>query len=94
MSIGKKIRELREAKGLFLRQVAAALEVDSAYVSKFESGEKMPLKKHIVKLAELFNVKEADLLKLWLADKIFELIDNEPTAEESLKLTLKRLKGN
>ena len=40
MIIGKKLRELREQKGLLLRQVAASLEVDTAYISKMERGEK------------------------------------------------------
>lgn len=94
MNIGEKIRKLRESKGLFLRQVAAALEVDTGYISKFESGEKLPLKKHIKKLSELFVVDEAELLTIWLSDKLLEITKNEATAEESLKLTIKRLKGD
>jgi transcriptional regulator with XRE-family HTH domain len=93
MTIGEKLRELREGKGLFLRQVAAALEVDSAYISKFESGEKMPLKKHIVLLSELFNVSESELITLWLSDKLMEIIKDEPAAADSLTLTLNRVRG-
>ena len=37
---GEKLKELREAKGLVQRQVAAELEVDTAYVSKLENNEK------------------------------------------------------
>jgi transcriptional regulator with XRE-family HTH domain len=92
MNIGERIRELRERQGLYLRQVAAALEVDTGYVSKFESGEKIPQKKHIKKLSELFKVNETELLTIWLSDKLIELLRNEPTAHESLKLTIKRLK--
>jgi transcriptional regulator with XRE-family HTH domain len=40
MIIGQKLRELRGEKGLLLRQVAAELEVDTAYMSKMERGEK------------------------------------------------------
>ena len=32
--LGEKLKELRESKGLVQRQVAAALGVDTAYVSK------------------------------------------------------------
>lgn len=92
MTLGNKLRELRESQGLYLRQVATALEVDNAYVSKFESGEKIPLKKHIEKLSAFFKVPENELLTLWLSDKLLDLVQNEPTAEESLQLTLKRLK--
>ena len=43
---GQKVKELCEAKGLVQRQVAAELEVDTAYVSKIESDEKKLLKKY------------------------------------------------
>ena len=92
MALGEKLRELRESQGLFLRQVATALEVDNGYISKFETGEKIPLKKHISKLSAFYNIKEKELLTLWLSDKLLELVANEPTAKESLQLTLERLK--
>lgn len=44
--LGKKLRELREAKGLVQRQIAAKLEVDIAYISKIENGEKHLIKTH------------------------------------------------
>lgn len=92
MALGEKLRELRESHGLFLRQVASALEVDNAYISKFEKGEKLPLKKHIKKLSDFFNVSEKELLTLWLSDKLMEVLQDEPTAEESLQLTINRIK--
>jgi len=92
MALGEKLRELRESQGLYLRQVATALEVDNGYISKFETGEKIPLKKHISKLSAFYKVKEKELLTLWLSDKLLELVANEPTAKESLQLTLERLK--
>lgn len=92
-SFGSKLRELREAKGLLLRQVAAAIEVDTAFISKVERGEKLLKQDHLNKLAKLMDVKQQDLHTLWLSDKILNLVKNETTAEKSLKLTLKRLKN-
>jgi len=37
--IGGKLKELRESKGLLQREVAAKLDVDTAYISKMESDE-------------------------------------------------------
>lgn len=57
MIIGQHLRELREEKGLLLRQVAAFLEVDTAYISKIERGEKNIKREFILKLAELYNYR-------------------------------------
>jgi transcriptional regulator with XRE-family HTH domain len=89
---GQKVKELREAKGLVQRQVAAELEVDTAYVSKIESDEKLISKNHISKLSKILNVRETELQKLWLADKILKMFDGEDCKEEALKLVLKNLK--
>jgi transcriptional regulator with XRE-family HTH domain len=89
---GQKVKELREAKGLVQRQVAAELEVDTAYVSKIESDEKLISKNHISKLSKILNVRETELQKLWLADKILKMVDGEDCKEEALKLVLKSLK--
>jgi transcriptional regulator with XRE-family HTH domain len=45
--LGEKLRELREAKGLVQRQVAADLEVDTAYISKMEHNEKPVSRNHL-----------------------------------------------
>lgn len=38
--LGAKIRELREARGISLKQMAAALNVSSAYLSALEHGKR------------------------------------------------------
>lgn len=37
--LGQKLRELREAKGLSLREVDAALPIDHSHIGKIERGE-------------------------------------------------------
>jgi len=49
--LGEKLKELREAKGLMQRQVAAELEVDTAYISKMENNDKPVSLKHLKKMA-------------------------------------------
>ena len=39
-TFGNIIRHKREEKGLLLRQVAAALEIDQALLSKIERGQR------------------------------------------------------
>ncbi|WP_374212956.1 helix-turn-helix domain-containing protein [Parabacteroides faecis] len=47
---GRRIRELREAKRLLLRQVASNLETDTAHISKLERGERKAKKRASLKI--------------------------------------------
>ena len=49
-SFGETVRDLRENKGLLLRQVAAVLEVDTAFLSKMERNEKKASRLQVLKL--------------------------------------------
>lgn len=86
MIIGQKLRALREEKVLLLRQVAAELEVDTAYISKMERGEKSIKREYILKLASLYDYPEEDLVTLWIADKVFDLVKDEQNAISALKI--------
>ena len=89
MIIGQKLRKLREEKGLLLRQVAAELEVDTAYISKMERGEKNIKREYIIKLATMYNATSDELITLWLADKVFDIIKEEDNAINALKIAEK-----
>ena len=84
--IGQKLRELRESKGLVQRQIAAELEVDTAYVSKIEGNEKPVSRHHLKKLSILLEISEDELLKHWIADKLYDVIKYEIFGVEALQL--------
>jgi transcriptional regulator with XRE-family HTH domain len=92
MALGKRIKELRESKGLFLREVGAALGLDNAFISKIENEEKLLPKKHLERLAEFLDVPINELLTLWLSDKIKSLIDDKEIGKQALKTVLNELK--
>jgi len=91
-SLGSTLRQIREKKGLLLRQVAAALEVDTAFVSKFERGERGITKEQVTKLAKFLETPEDKLLELWLADKVMNTLEGEQHQANALKLVTKRFK--
>jgi transcriptional regulator with XRE-family HTH domain len=91
-TFGQTIRSYRESKGLLLRQLAAALEVDTAFISKMERSEKQATRIHVEKLAKALEVQEDELLTIWLSDKLLITLEEEPSAQDALKLTEKRLK--
>ena len=91
--LGQKIRELREMQNLFLRQVAAQLEVDTALMSKIERGERNASKKQVIDIAKFLKANEEELLTLWLADKIESSIVEEPAiAYQAMKIVTRNLK--
>ncbi len=75
--LGVKLKELRESNGMVQRQIAALLEVDTAFISKVEKEEKQISKNHISRLAKLFKVSEGELNSFWVADKILALFVDE-----------------
>jgi len=72
MSFGSRIRELRQAKKLTLRALAAKLGVTFTYLSKIENQKlsfgEFPSDELIVKLAHVLNADPDELLLL--AEKI------------------------
>lgn len=92
--LGEKLKELREAKGLVQRQVAAELEVDTAYVSKMESNEKPVSRTHLKKLSELLGIDGEELLIIWLADKVYDMVKDEDVALKALSVAEIQLKVN
>lgn len=92
MIIGKKLRELREQKGLLLRQVAAELEVDTAYISKMEQGKKNIKREFITKLASIYQTDVNNLIALWLANQMVDIIKDEEQAIAALAIAEKEIK--
>lgn len=89
---GATIRELREKKGLLLRQAAAELDIDTALLSKVERGERSIKKEQVIRIAEIIGAEKKDLLVLWLSAKINDVIKNEDYAQKALTISLKKLK--
>lgn len=75
-----------------MRQAAAHLEVDTAFVSKLERGEKRATKEQVIKLAEFYDTPKDKLLELWLADKVMAALQGEKQSEEAIKLVSKKIK--
>ena len=85
-TFGDIIKNKRESKGLILRQVAYALDIDQAIVSKFERGERKPSKEQVEKFAEFYNLDKNKLITSWLSDQIANTILYEENIGEVLKV--------
>lgn len=90
-SLGEILREHREKKGLLLRQVAAALEIDTALLSKFERDERKPNKDQLNAFAKYYNVSPNEMMVALLSDKVIHDIAKEEFATEVLRAAEEKL---
>ena len=91
--LGQKLKELREARGLLQRQVAAELDVDTAYISKMENNDKPVSKAYLSKLAKLYALDEKELLTLWLADKVYDVVKDQEVALRAIEVAVEEIKS-
>lgn len=91
MFLGKRIKELREEKGLLQRQLAAELEIDSPMYSKIERGERRAKREQVIKLAEILETDKNELLTLWLAGQVNEIVKDESTALKAIEIVKEHL---
>ena len=96
---GATIKRLREAKHLLQRQVAAQLEMDTPMLSKIERGERKAKKEQVPLFASILKANGEELMTLWLADQITDVLEDEwlalkamEVAEEEVKYILSKKK--
>jgi len=77
MLFADKIRQLREEKKLLQRQLASVLEIDTPMYSKLERGDRLAKRTQVIAIANLLSADENELLTLWLADKVMEVLEDE-----------------
>jgi len=86
MLFAEKIKQLRDERSMPQRQIAAALEIDTATYCKIEKGDRRAKREQVFLLSKIFKYESDDLLKIWLADQVYEMIKNEKEAKEVLNL--------
>ncbi len=99
-SFGEFVRKLRTEKQLTLTQLAAQLDMDSANLSKIETGKRDFDEKRLDKLANVFNLDLEELkmeyFSYFIAKKIYKIDNSKDTlilAEEKVNyLRIKNIK--
>lgn len=76
---GKKIKILRENKQIPQRELASALQIDTATYYNIEKGDRRAKREQLPVLAELLEVDSKELIRLWSADKVYDIIAEEAT---------------
>jgi transcriptional regulator with XRE-family HTH domain len=82
---GERVRELREKQNLYLRQVAPLLEMDTAQLSKIEKGLRQLKREQLPLLADILKTDKEELLILWLADQLYDVVKDEDVALKAME---------
>jgi transcriptional regulator with XRE-family HTH domain len=92
MMFNERIKQLREARQLPQRKLAAALDIDTASYCKIERGERKARKEHIPIIAELLQGDKEELLTLWLADQVAAVVgENKEVADKVLSIAKEKI---
>lgn len=83
---GEWLRKMREDKGVPLRAVAAAAEMDQAHLSKAELGKRVLTKKQAAALAGYFNVDAHDMEARRIAEKFRQDFADNPAADTAVQM--------
>ena len=84
--LGDWLRQLRQARGLALREVAAAVGMDQAHLSKAELRQRLPTTEQVQKLAGFFQ-EDASLMEAKrVAEKVLQEVAASPAAEQVMSI--------
>ena len=87
----ERIKELRIQNQMPQRQLAAALDIDTATYCKIEKGERKARREQVEAIAQILQIDKKELVTLCLADKICRLIKNENKDTQIFKEVQKTL---
>ena len=91
MEFGEYIRSLREKRNLLLREMAANINMDVAYLSKIERGNRIARREQVIAFAKELKEDENKLIKLWMSEQIVQMIKNEKDSTEILKIAEEKI---
>lgn len=94
-SFALTLREMRDRRRLSQSRLAEAAGFDHSYVSRLESGSRMPTRDAVTKLAEAMQMEDADRDTLlasagFMPGRIENLFASEPVLSEVLGLLQNR----
>lgn len=76
---------------MLLREVAAAVEMDQALLSKIERGERMPTRDQVIRLAKFYEVDPRQFLVAFLSDKLVYEVEDEDVGLKAIQVAEKKI---
>jgi len=88
---GNKLKTLREEQQIPQRLLASALEIDTATYCKIEKGDRKAKREQIGTIAKLLQTDSKELLRLWSADRVYDIIADEDEAKQILNVVAENI---
>lgn len=85
------IKNRRKDKQLKIKEVAALTGIDQALISKIEHGKRLPTEAQLLALIHCYDLPEEEVRPLWLAERLYDMIRDDPHALEALAVAESRI---
>ena len=70
------------------------MEIDTPMLSKIERGERKAKKQQVLLFSKILNAGKDELLTLWLADQVVEVVQDEDLALKAMQVAEIEVKIN
>jgi transcriptional regulator with XRE-family HTH domain len=94
MTLGQKIKQLREGSGMLQRELASKLEIGDGFLSKVERNQKSLKREDLKMVSQIFNYPFEQLVALWIGTKIYEMVKDEEESLNALKVAEEQILYN
>ena len=85
------LKQYREKKNLTGIEASKLLKIDASLLNRFESGNRLPTKEQLAKIAKAYKITVKELQIEWLSEKIYKELDGEDFALEALQVAENRM---
>ncbi len=90
MLFSEKIRQLREEKNIYQKEIASALSIDKPMYCRIERGERRAKREQIPIIAKILQTDPEELLTLWLADQVTAVVEDDKEISDKVLDTAKQ----
>ncbi len=88
---GMLIKQRRENLKLSGVEASKLIKIDTSQLNRFETGNRLPTKEQLAKIAKAYKMPLKDIQIEWLSEKIYKEIDGEDFALEALQVAENRI---
>lgn len=90
-TLGQFLKEARNNKSLKAKELSVHTGIDQALISKFENDDRIPTDHQLISLSQALGLPYPELRKRYLAEKIYQLLEHEEYALESMMVAEPRI---
>ena len=86
MLFAERIKTTRENLNIPQKKIAEALGIDVPMYSRIERSERPAKREQVIGIAKQLGIDEKELINLWLAEKVLNIVSEEEDANTVLHI--------